>query len=81
MEFLIIPVGMIFGSRSSPSFWCILAELRGHLADVADLQAFPAALADKVRLPPPPTAAEVTSFAPAVADAPWCPPVSQALAS
>jgi hypothetical protein len=68
MEFLIIPVGMIFGSRSSPSFFQILAELRSRLADVADLTALPAALADKITLPPKPTAAEIASFAPAVAD-------------
>ncbi len=68
MEFLIIPVGMIFGSRSSPSFFQILAELRSRLADVANLKAFPAALADKIILPPKPTAAEIACFAPAVAD-------------
>jgi hypothetical protein len=68
MEILIIPVGMIFGSRSSPSFFQILAGLRSRLADVADLTALPAALADKITLPPKPTAAEIASFAPAVAD-------------
>jgi hypothetical protein len=69
MEFLIIPVGMIFGSRSSPSFWCILAEIRSRLADVANLRDFPAALAEKVSLPTPPTATEIASFVPAIADA------------
>jgi hypothetical protein len=68
MEFLIIPVGMIFGSRSSPSFWQILAELRSRLADVQNLSVFPASLASQVTLPPPPTAAIIASFAPAVAD-------------
>jgi hypothetical protein len=68
MEFVVVPVGIIFGSCSSPSFWQILAELRSHLADVENLSAFPAALAEKIILPPPPTAAGITSFAPAVAD-------------
>jgi hypothetical protein len=68
MEFLIIPVGMIFGSRSSPSFWQILAELRSRLADVANLSTLPADLAERITLPPPPTPAETALFVPAVAD-------------
>jgi hypothetical protein len=67
-EFLIIPVGMIFGSRSSPSFWQTLAELCSRLADVANLQDLPADLADKMTLPPPPTDAEVAAFVPVVAN-------------
>jgi hypothetical protein len=69
MEFLIIPVGMIFGSRSSPSFWQILAELRSRLADAQELSDFPADLADQVTIPPPPTQQEIKHFAPAIADA------------
>ena len=32
MEFLIIPIGTIFGARNSPSFFCLLSELRAHVA-------------------------------------------------
>jgi hypothetical protein len=31
-EFLIVPVGQVFGSRNAPSFYCVLADLREVLA-------------------------------------------------
>ncbi len=31
-EFLIVPIGTIFGARNSPSFFCLLSELRSHIA-------------------------------------------------
>jgi len=31
MEFLVIPVGSIFGSKFGPSWWCIIGELQVHL--------------------------------------------------
>jgi hypothetical protein len=33
-EFSIVPVGNIFGSRSAPSWFTIIAELRAHMANV-----------------------------------------------
>jgi hypothetical protein len=33
-EFLIVPVGNIFGSRSAPSWFTTIAELRAHMANV-----------------------------------------------
>jgi hypothetical protein len=32
MEFLIIPIGTIFGARNSPSFFCLFSELRAHVS-------------------------------------------------
>ena len=68
-EFLMIPVGMIFGARNSPSWWCIPAELRAHMAATLDYSSrgrIP--LADKVELIPPPTDAERANFVQAVPD-------------
>ena len=31
-EYLIVPVGQVFGSRNSPSFYCVLADLREVLS-------------------------------------------------
>lgn len=73
-EFLIIPVGFIFGGRSSPSFWCTLAELRAHLASVSrDCGLFrdmPAVsdLVAQISLPAPLTEDEIAELTPAVAD-------------
>jgi len=33
-RFLMIPVGMIFGSRNSPSWFCLFSELRAHMSAV-----------------------------------------------
>jgi hypothetical protein len=38
-EFLIVPVGNIFGSKSAPSWFTILAELRAHMANVLPYEA------------------------------------------
>ena len=62
MEFLVIPVGMIFGSRSSPSFYCILSELRSHVASVASLDDVPVPEEWQVSLPPELSAAESRSL-------------------
>mmetsp|Transcript_4851 Transcript_4851/g.11525 ORF Transcript_4851/g.11525 Transcript_4851/m.11525 type:complete len:935 (-) Transcript_4851:1191-3995(-) len=35
-EYLIVPVGQVFGSRNAPSFYCILADLREVLAACRD---------------------------------------------
>ena len=31
-EYLIVPVGQVFGSRNAPSFYCVLADLREVLS-------------------------------------------------
>ena len=36
-DFLIIPVGQVFGSRSAPSFFSLLSDLRAALASSHDL--------------------------------------------
>lgn len=58
-EFLCIPVGTVFGARNSPSWWCIVAEVRAHLAACGDFSDDPALhLADRVELILPPTLRE-----------------------
>jgi len=71
MEYLIIPVGQIFGSRSAPSFWCVPAELRAHMGATLDYSssALDLSLAESVTLPPAPTPEEAAAFVPAVKDA------------
>ena len=68
-EYLIMPVGMIFGAKNSPSWWCIPAELRAHIGATQDYEtAGPIELADNVTLPPPPTPNEIRKFVRAVPD-------------
>lgn len=69
-EWLIIPIGTIFGSRSSPSTYMLLGEVRSHIAN-----AFPnvsaldmTALAKSIHLSPEPPPEEVAKFVPAVPD-------------
>ena len=69
MEFLIIPVGQIFGSRNAPSFWCMPAELRAHLAAVMDYSQDDLPLADSVRIPEESSAEEKAKIVQAVPDA------------
>ena len=68
-EFLIIPVGQIFGSRNSPSFWCIPAELRAHVASCLDYSARAFEMEDNMTFPERPSGTDRTHFVPAVADA------------
>jgi hypothetical protein len=37
MDFLIIPVGQVFGSRSAPSYFSLLSDLRAEVASSVDL--------------------------------------------
>jgi len=32
IEFLVLPVGSIFGGRNSPSFFCLLSKVCSHVA-------------------------------------------------
>jgi hypothetical protein len=72
-EFLLVPIGTIFGGRNSPSFFCLFSETRSHVAsngvfrpndDPENLSA----LARQVRLVPAPTERERHALVPAVAD-------------
>jgi hypothetical protein len=73
-EFVIIPVGFIFGGRSSPSFWCTLAELRAHLASVsrgcglfADIPEVDELVA-QISLPPPLSEDQIAELRSAIPD-------------
>ena len=69
MEFLIIPLGLIFGARNSPSWWCLLSEVRAHFAAHGDFSGELSDLASAVDIVTPPTLREQASIVPAVADA------------
>jgi hypothetical protein len=71
MEYLIIPVGQIFGSRNCPAFWCGPVEIRAHMGATLDYSnsTLDLSLADSVELPPAPGPEEVAAFVPAVPDA------------
>jgi hypothetical protein len=68
-EFRIIPVGMIFGSGDSPSWFGTTAEPRTHMGATRDYTSAHLPVADSVQLPPPPTEAEIAGFVQATADA------------
>jgi hypothetical protein len=67
-EYLIIPVGQVFGSRSAPSFFSLESDIRADLATTGTLvEHYPIEqLAAEITLPPPP---EVGTLSPAIADA------------
>ena len=61
--FLIIPVGMIFGAKNSPSYYMTPGELRAHLArHLPSLTDARTRLGDSIVLPPPPTPTDVATF-------------------
>lgn len=68
MQFLIIPVGAIFGARNSPSYWCILAEIRAHLTACGKNAEDITPLASRVTIVPPPTILEASRLVPARQD-------------
>jgi hypothetical protein len=62
-EFSIVPVGNIFGSRSAPSWFTIVAELRAHMANVLDYSnTLSDPLVASLELPPEPGGSEVLSL-------------------
>ncbi len=67
-QFLIIPVGQVFGSRSAPSFFSLASDIRADLATTGTLvEHYPLeALAAKIELPTPPKKEDLV---PAIADA------------
>ncbi len=68
-KYLIIPVGGIFGSKSSPGFYMIMGELRAHVArhigDYTDAQTH---LAHTVKFSSPPSKKDIELFTPATND-------------
>jgi len=72
-EFLILPVGTIFGARNSPSFFCLLSEARSHVASNSTYRPNDnlenlTSLARRVRLVPDLTDRERHALVPAKAD-------------
>ena len=73
MEFLVIPIGTIFGARNSPSFFTLLSEARAHAASTLvfrddDSPQNMTALARRVHLVDPLTDLERLALTPAVRD-------------
>jgi hypothetical protein len=68
-EFLIVPIGTIFGAGDSPGWFGLTAECRTHLAAVRDYSHHQEPLAELVQISPPPTTEEISTFVPAMADA------------
>jgi hypothetical protein len=61
-EFSIVPVGNIFGSRSAPSWFTIVAELRAHMANVLDYSnTLSDPLVSSLQFPPEPGGPGVSS--------------------
>jgi hypothetical protein len=54
-EFLVIPCGMIFGGRNSPSFYMIPGELRAHVASASDFSPITTDLSESIVLATPPS--------------------------
>ena len=66
-NFLIIPVGQVFGSRSAPSFFSLASDIRADLATTGTLvEYYPLQeLASSIEFSPPPA---LGALAPAIAD-------------
>lgn len=69
MELLLMPIGMIFGGKNSPSFWSVPAEVRAHLGAVLAPAPEPASIAEQVQLAPELSPEEASQLVPAVPDA------------
>jgi hypothetical protein len=67
-EFLVIPCGLIFGSKSSPSLYMLPAELRSHLASVGNIRNLTTSLAEELQIPLDLTKQEKSCLAKATAD-------------
>ena len=70
-EWLIIAIGLIFGARNSPGWFCILSELRADIAaNYEGLQEAPLHhLVRKINIPENPSGKVAATFSPAEADA------------
>jgi hypothetical protein len=67
-HYLVVPVGMIFGARSSPAWFMAFGELRAHLAATFDFGLARTHIASKVVLRPSASQSEITLFGQATAD-------------
>ncbi len=67
-NYLVVPVGLIFGSKSSPSFFDLTANVRTFLGNICDYSREALPLAGSLQLIAPPTPEESDNFPTAVAD-------------
>lgn len=67
-EYLVIPVGVIFGGANSPGLFCLTLEVRAHLASFGIGDTTLTDLAQSIQLSLPPTPREIAGFAQAVPD-------------
>jgi hypothetical protein len=66
--YVIVPVGVVFGARSAPSFFSIASDIRADIATTGDLNLHQPlyALTANITLPEPPGPQDLT---PAIPDA------------
>lgn len=69
MEFLLIPIGTVFGAGDSPGWFSTTADPRTHLAAVRDYSTMDLPVADAVVIPAAPSEEIVSTFVQATADA------------
>ena len=67
-EFLVIPCGMIFGGKNSPSFYMIAGELRAHLASAGEFGTITTELSETISLSTPLTQREAGTLTRATSD-------------
>lgn len=67
-EFLMLPIGLIFGAKSSPSWYMLPAEIRAHYAALGDFGNLTSELANELNLPPPLTPKQQAKLTKADAD-------------
>jgi hypothetical protein len=67
-ESLVIPCGMIFGGRNSPSFYMIPGELRAHVASASDFGPITTDLSESIVLATPPSPRAALQLARATPD-------------
>ncbi len=65
---LVIPIGMIFGSRNLPPWWCLLGNFWAYLTSMFHDRGPLLDLTVGVKLLPEPQGADLTALVPAVAD-------------
>ena len=64
-QYLIVPVGQVFGSRNAPSFFCIMSDLRAYVATCGNFSSYPKLpMVTQAAIPPNPQAI----LTPAVSD-------------
>ena len=68
-QYLAIPTGVIFGGKSSASYYMEVGELRAHIANSFNFGPAATDLTNRLRLEPPPDPAVAATFASAPRDA------------